>query len=301
MILRKYPETIPKNNENFIIHLKSSGTNLSKHISPLSVKCSMKGIENIRTSNGIYNLTPGNYFIMNEGQECESYLDKETESFSLFFNTSFAENVLKSLINPSDKILNYSYFPKNLPLDFFEKLYPYNKILSPLIMKLHLASRVNYDDKDWINEQFYFILEKMLILHKDLFEEINKLPPLKLSTKIELYKRVCRAKEYMDNGYTSPLSLESIAKEACLSQFHFLRLFKIVYNETPHQYLKMKRLNKALQLLSKTDMSVTEVCFEIGFESMSSFSTLIRKKFGLSPEMLRAEFRKYSPKYKTSS
>ena len=298
MIFRKYPKTFPGNYGNFIIHLKNEKIEITKHISPLSIKCSMKGSVYFKTSNGNYCVTPGNYFIMNEGQECEGRIDEKTESFSLYFDTKFADSVFRNLISPSDKILNYSYFPKNLPLDFFEKLYPHNNILSPLIMKLHLASKVNYDDDNWINEKFYLLLEKMLILHKNLFEEINKLPPLKLSTKIELYKRVCRAKEYIDSSFTSPITLEEISKEACLSQFHFLRLFKVIYKETLHQYLTQKRMSKALQLLSKTDLSVTEVCFEIGFESMSSFSSLIRKKFGLSPELLRNEFRKYQPKNK---
>ncbi|HMS63795.1 MAG TPA: AraC family transcriptional regulator [Ignavibacteria bacterium] len=300
MILREYPEIITGIKENFIIHFVSGKCEIDKHVSPLSIKCSMKGSENFKTSFGNYCVTPGSYFIMNEGLECESVIHEESESFSLYFDTEFASNVFKSLINSGDKIIDYSYFPKNLPFNFFEKLYPNNNILSPLIMKLHLASKVNYDDSNWINEHFYFILEKLLIIHKNLYEEISKLPPVKLSTKIEIYKRICRAKEFMDSCYAKPINLESISKEACLSQFHFLRLFKSIYKKTPHQYLTGKRLGKAFNLLSETDKSITDICFETGYESMGSFSTLVKKNFGLSPEMLRNEFRKYLPKNKIS-
>ncbi|MEO8664402.1 MAG: AraC family transcriptional regulator, partial [Ignavibacteria bacterium] len=160
--------------------------------------------------------------------------------------------------------------------------------------KLRLASKVNYDDDNFIKEQFYELLEKLLIVHRNLYEEISKLPPVKLSTKTELYKRVCRAKEFIDSSFTQDISLEIISKEACLSQFHFLRLFKTIFNETPHQYIIKKRIEKATTLLFRTEMPITQICFEIGFQSLSSFSWLLRKKFGLSPEVMRSEYRKYN-------
>ncbi|MEO8210591.1 MAG: AraC family transcriptional regulator, partial [bacterium] len=297
MILRKYPESIPLLQKNFIVHFSSLQSKLANHVSPLSIKCSMNGLENYKTSDGNYRVTTGNYLIINEGQQCESYFENEAETFSIYFDKKFANETLVSLVNPSDKMLNYSFLPGSQPVQFLEKLYSHNHTLSPVIMKLRLASKVNYDDENWLKEQFFELMEKLLITHRNLYKEIEKLPPVKLSTKTELYKRVCRAKEFIDSSFTNDLTLEKISKEACLSQYHFLRLFKSVFKKTPHTYLTEKRISKALNLLFTTDMSITQICFEIGFESISSFSWLFKNKFGLSPEACREQYRKYSPKY----
>ena len=298
MILRKYPESISSLRKNFIVHFSASNAELGNHVSPLSIKCSMKGIENYRTSGGDYNVTSGSYLIINEGQECSSFIKEEAETFSVYFDPKFSNEVLKSLTTPSDRLLDYSFLPNKQPVRFLEKLYSHNHTLSPLIMKLRLASKVNFDDENFINEQFYELLNKLMTVHRDLYKEIEKLPPVKLSTKTELYKRVCRAKEYMDSAFTENLTLNKISKEACLSQFHFLRLFKSVYKTTPHRYLTSKRIDKARSLLFGTDKSITEICFEIGFESLSSFSWLFKNRFGLSPEMVREQYRMHMSKMK---
>lgn len=298
MILRKYPESIPSLRKNFIVHFSASSAELENHISPLSIKCSMKGLENYRTSSGDYNVTSGSYLIVNEGQECSSFIKDEAETFSVYFDPKFSNEVLKSLSTPSDKLLNYSFIPGRQPVQFLEKLYSHNYTLTPVIMKLRLASKVNFDDENFIDEQFYEILNKLMIVHRDLYKEIGKLPPVKLSTKTELYKRICRAKEYMDSSFTENLTLNKISKEACLSQFHFIRLFKSVYKTTPHRYLTSKRIDKARNLLFTTDMSITEICFEIGFESVSSFSWLFKCRFGLSPEQVREQYRMHMSKIK---
>jgi len=299
MILRKYPESISNlNNKNFIVHFTTKGFELNNHVSPLSIKCSMKGEENYKTSVGIYRVTTGKYLIVNEGQDCSSQIENEAETFSLYFDSKFSNEALQSLMTPSDKLLNVSFYPSRQPVHFFEKLYLHNNILSPTLMKLRLASKVNYDDECWIKEQFYDVLEKLLIVHRDLYKEIDKLPSIKFSTKTELYKRVCNAKEFIDSSFTTSISLETISKEACLSQYHFLRLFKTIFKITPHQYIIKKRLEKASHLLMRTDLPVTDICFDIGFESLSTFSWMFKKKFGISPDPFRCEYHKYIYKNK---
>lgn len=298
MILRNYPDSFPDIKKNFIVHFTTTGNELKNHTSPLSIKCCLKGFEDHKTSDGLYRSVPGNYLIVNEGQRCESIIRNTTETFSVYFDSGFVEEVLKNLVTSSDKILSFSYFPVRQPVLFFEKTYPHNSAVSPVLMKLRLASQLGHDDEEYLRERYYEILENLLLVHRDLYEEIEKLPPVKLSTKTELYKRICRAKEYIDASYSANITLEKVSREACLSQFHFLRLFKTIFKETPHQYLTKKRIGKALSLLRSTEKSITEICFDIGFESVGSFSTLFRKKFGISPEVCRDHFRRYHAKYR---
>lgn len=100
--------------------------------------------------------------------------------------------------------------------------------------------------------------------------------------KIYLYSRIVQAKRYIDKHYSEKIDLENISDEAHFSKFHFIRLFKSIYGKTPHQYLTKVRLEKAQQLLQQKK-SVSEVCFLVGYDSLSTFSGLFSKAFGKSP------------------
>lgn len=102
--------------------------------------------------------------------------------------------------------------------------------------------------------------------------------------KIYLYKRIVQAKLFIDQNYSENIDINNIADEACFSKFHFIRLFKKIYGRTPHQYLIRVRMEKALQLL-KLGKTVSEVCYEVGFESIGTFSTLFKKIFGTEPSL----------------
>jgi AraC-like DNA-binding protein len=112
----------------------------------------------------------------------------------------------------------------------------------------------------------------------------------------DLHERLCRARRYIDECYDLPLDLREISKQACLSRYHFLRLFRNTFATTPHQYLIQRRIEKAKELLCSEEFSVTDVCFEVGFQSLGSFSTLFRRCVGDAPnnyrERQRASLRK---------
>ena len=102
----------------------------------------------------------------------------------------------------------------------------------------------------------------------------------------DLYQRIAAAKVYIDENYHEQIDLEVISQQAFLSRFHFHRLFRQVYKRTPHQYITQKRLDKAKDLLAE-NKPVTDVCNEVGFESIGSFSTLFKKEIGFAPTYYR--------------
>jgi len=102
--------------------------------------------------------------------------------------------------------------------------------------------------------------------------------------KIYLYKRIVQAKCFIDKHYPDKIDVGNIADEAFFSKFHFIRLFKKVYGKTPHQYLTSVRIANAILLFEK-NTAVGEVCFLVGFESLSSFSALFKKATGLAPAL----------------
>jgi AraC-like DNA-binding protein len=97
-----------------------------------------------------------------------------------------------------------------------------------------------------------------------------------------LYRRVVRAKLYIDEHYAANVDLSDIADEACFSKFHFIRLFKTIYGKTPHQYLTEVRINRAKELLDD-DATVACACFSVGFDSISTFTGLFKRRVGLTP------------------
>ncbi|HKO61893.1 MAG TPA: AraC family transcriptional regulator [Pyrinomonadaceae bacterium] len=113
-----------------------------------------------------------------------------------------------------------------------------------------------------------------------------------VSTSPDVYERLCRARNFIDVSYDLPLNLDDISSKACFSRYHFLRLFRQTFDKTPHQYLVERRIERAKELLRGAHLSVTDVCFEVGFQSLGSFSSLFHKQVGHAPITYREQARK---------
>jgi AraC-like DNA-binding protein len=107
----------------------------------------------------------------------------------------------------------------------------------------------------------------------------------------DTFRRLCRGRDLLASKYQSRVFLTQAASEACLSEFHFHRLFRSAFGETPHDFLTRLRLDRARQLLA-SGHPVTEVCFDIGYESLGSFSSKFRTRFGASPIEFQRETRR---------
>ncbi len=103
----------------------------------------------------------------------------------------------------------------------------------------------------------------------------------------DVYQKIVRAKIYIDENFQQPIDLHRLAREACVSRFHFHRLFTRIYRTTPHRYLTQKRIEQARVWLVGEDHSIMEICNHIGFESIGSFSTLFKKEIGHAPRDYR--------------
>lgn len=99
--------------------------------------------------------------------------------------------------------------------------------------------------------------------------------------------RILRARILVEQGYPGPLELADLARAACYSRYHFLRLFEQAYGETPGRFLQQRRLREARRLLCETDLPVTDVSLRVGFRSLGSFSRTFREQTGLAPAKYR--------------
>jgi AraC-like DNA-binding protein len=105
------------------------------------------------------------------------------------------------------------------------------------------------------------------------------------------FARLCRARDYLGACYSERVTLENAAKQAYLSPFHFNRLFAQAFGETPHEFITRMRIEEAKRLLLAENHSVTDICFDVGYESLGSFSVRFRSLTGWSPSAFRREAR----------
>jgi AraC-like DNA-binding protein len=104
---------------------------------------------------------------------------------------------------------------------------------------------------------------------------------------IPLSRHLLRVRDLIDRAYAGPLDIPALARSAHVSESHFARSFKAAFGETPHRYLLRRRMERAKALLRAGELSVTEVCLEVGFTSLGSFSTQFRRFVGESPTAYR--------------
>ena len=112
---------------------------------------------------------------------------------------------------------------------------------------------------------------------------MERLIASKPPAKDQLFSQLTKAKKFIDEDVSRKVDIETLAKEAALSKFHFLRCFKNTFGLSPYQYVLKKRLEKSMELLSKGNCKVTEVAYQVGFNDIYSFSKSFKKYFNACP------------------
>jgi AraC-like DNA-binding protein len=107
----------------------------------------------------------------------------------------------------------------------------------------------------------------------------------------DAFRRLCRARDLLRETHDHTVPISQVAREAVMSPFHFIRQFQAIFGETPHQFRIRARLDRAKDLLALSDYSVTDVCMEVGFSSLGSFSDLFARRVGASPSHYRRQVR----------
>ncbi len=107
--------------------------------------------------------------------------------------------------------------------------------------------------------------------------------------RLEDLARLRRVRDRIDREYAEPLDVEALARGAHMSAGHLSREFRLAYGESPYSYLMTRRIERAMALLRRGDLSVTEVCFEVGCSSLGTFSSRFTELVGIPPSTYRRE------------
>lgn len=281
---------------NVIIHASSSDVSYPEHWGCLSIKCAFNGNEYYQSNGRFYAVNDSNYLIFNEGKTYSSYIFSGTpvESFTINFSASFQDGVVQGLLSSIDGMLENKGTAGLSNIEFIEKLFTHNDTVSPVLHRLYKLSLAAKPDEQHITELYHLLLERMFVMQLQVNDEIKKIKAAKASTQKELYKRLYYAKDFIDSCYMQSITLQQLAGVACLNSAYFLRQFKKYFRVTPYQYIIQKRLLAARILLETSGDSVTDICFSVGYEDVTSFTRLFKQNFGLSPEKYRLEYQKKS-------
>ncbi len=261
----------------------------------LSVRWALGGQRLFESRNKRFAVDDSSYRIFNQGSEFSSTINSVTpvECYTVCFQPELATSALAGLITPDEKLLDDpAILPQTPSVEFMEKTNPHDTIVSPVIQRLERYKDSDVATHGWFEEQFRLLLLALVEVDSKIQGEIDRMPAVRAATRGELYRRIHSARDFMEAGLSGPLTIQEIASAAAFSPFHFLRIFKQVFGETPHQYLTRRRLESAKSLLKNTEISITDVCLTIGFESLGSFSWMFRRHVGVSPEAYRNHVRK---------
>jgi AraC family transcriptional regulator len=283
---------------NLVTHVRSAHINFGCNVGPLSIKTVAAGSE-VYESEGIRRvLEPDRYLVLNEGQQYTSLIESDdvVEGFCIWFRPGFVEQAAAALSSPPEALLDDPHSRRTGGVGFVDRLYSHDDLVWPIVDRMRSAYRSGRSDSRWLDEHFHLLAEAMLLGRDRTQREIERVPAVRRSTRLETYRRLHRAKDYLESNLSSPVELNEVATVAWLSPHHFLRQFQLLFGETPRQYQTRRRMEKARDLLTRTDQPVTDICFSLGFESLGSFSWLFRRLNGMPPSQYRAASRCASPK-----
>jgi AraC family transcriptional regulator len=258
---------------------------VAAHDTSMALFTVIRGCEIHEVGRARYAVTPHRYLILNEATKHAHRIEDNTEVISLRFRRNLNTDVRTAFAASHEQQLEQPDF-RVVPLEFFERTYPQDPRLSHFIGLLRAFIWVGVS-QDALEQAMQPVLEHLLVLHRHLEPEIERLPAAKRSTREELFRRLHVARDFIEACFLDNLDLTGIADVVNMSPHHFLRLFKEAFQITPYQLVIARRLERAKQLLLTGNSSVTDVCFDLGFESLGSFSRDFKRRFGVSPSQLQ--------------
>ena len=260
----------------------------------LSIKSVSRGYAIYRTRAGRFRVDADNLLVLNHGQEysLEIPAGTQTETLCPFFQPGLIEHVAGSRQKTSQQQLDDIDAAAG-SIEFCERLYLKEGGLAACLSAIASGLKSPARSGPWLEDRFFRLAEELVRLHDTVRNEISDFPGCRPSTREELYRRLHRARDWIDSSYADAVTVSQAARVACMSPYHFQRMFRLAFRQTPMQFLQERRLRAARRLLSGTDRDITSICLDVGFESLGSFSWLFRRRFGASPRDFRRRQRAF--------
>lgn len=265
---------------------------LEKHPARFSVRWVRRGQYVYEVEGERLVLTPGNYLILNNNSKYNSATasDVTIENFTVSFDPTVLPGVFQALTQKDEWLLDNPFELNDKgETRFLVNTYKVEGEIERLFARFAQESTKSTGTTA-LDESFYQLVKQLLLDQKKIKREAAQIAGAKKSTKEELYRRVSRARDYIRAHAMEELRVETIAAEAGMSPYHFLRTYKQAFKITPHQELLNIRLVKARELMSaaKNQFSLARIALDAGFNDLSSFSKAFKQQYGTAPSRFDA-------------
>jgi len=256
------------------------------HVSRLSIRMMLNGAQWYNVGGVDRALHKDNFLVIDQGQHYRTAFRSEhgapIEMAVVAFKPGAAEEVWRSLASTPEELLD----DPNRPVDrigFFEHTHDMDDIVRSSILRLHALVKGTHP-ADHLAEAALLqdgLLEHLIVLQKRTITRSENIPALRRSTRLEIWRRLNRARDRMEACYGQALSLADLARTACLSEHHFKRLFRQAFGMPPHRYLTRIRMTQASRLVGRHPVST--VAALVGYADVSAFIRAFRDFHGSTP------------------
>jgi AraC family transcriptional regulator len=253
---------------------------------PLSLFCNISGKSNVAVEKKQVTVLEDFFFITNHDQHYTLEVDtgQRSETFNIHFGEYEADQVLQAMNLTPEKLLDECAFAVPLTrIDLYNKLYHRDVVFNNLVeaLKSDTSGKLNEEEK------LHDVLRHLLCQDARVKKIAETIPVLKTATRQEIMRRLLNAVDFIYTFHNKDLTLDELAQASCLSKFHFLRLFKIAFQKTPHQFISELKVHQAKKMLKDPKLEIHTIANSLGFNHASSFSRMFYNQSGYYPSQLR--------------
>ena len=269
----------------------SENLNASHQKTRFSVRLGLKGIQNYRVNGETLKVNQDQFLVMNRGTEYDIHAEdnRDTTMLAFCFNEQFVSDFVTNYVHSQGELLDHCelYLDEEKGMEFPLHTLLVDDEVKTMVHNMVQAKLMHGADENDDYAIFNHVLEVIVKNCKGALQSFKGQDIVKNSTKLELYRRLSIARDYIHAHYTEDLNLSELSRVACLSPYHFHRAFKNTFKITPKKFVTHLRIERAKWLLQNRKYSVQMICQEVGFRDVSSFTRLFASYTGFTPSVYR--------------
>jgi AraC family transcriptional regulator len=259
-----------------------------------SIHLVTQGREIYKVNGTPFNVDEGRFLLLNSHGSTHVVIDSPlpVEGVCIELTNELIDEALAATLDPEGGVLDHSdhFFTGD---GFIEHVQPatntsLGRLLQPLAADLAVQPAT---PRCFPKDLYHAMAEAVVQDHMELLVRARTFTRVRTGTRKDLFRRIQKARELIHDGFQGPLEIAAMAREACMSEYHFYRMFKAWTGYTPHTYLVRLRLSHAHALLVQGGRDITDVALSSGFPDIHSFSRAFKRAYGIPPSAVRGSRR----------
>lgn len=272
-------------------YFKANKLSSGDHVSRLSIRTVSDGYQKYQVDQREYLVDKNKYLIIPKGEVFSSEIttNDPIEGVVVAFSSEDVRSMMKSQSSSDEAMLDDPFYNDNYNLSLIPETIEAKPVFAQLMNAIAVGVKKEITSNLYYQELFQQLLSQ--VTHDKLEDKvrINSLASRRESTRVEISNRLKIVREYIDGNIHKNLSLDNLSRVATMSKFHLARNFSLYYKRSPHQYIIMKRMERAKFLLRDTNDSLEEIVSQIGLQNSSSFTRLFMKMEGMTTAQYRVQ------------